>query len=151
MKDGLKTPLEAPGVRARSDCHAWGSHPLYHLITGVAGVRPAADGYAKVLVAPQPGGLKSIKAAAPTPKGNVYVELRFNDGRAIGTVVLPPGLTGEFEWKGVRTPLKSGMNEFTDPNRTKPLAAIPSPTTGKGLAATREATFPLIKRVLEDD
>lgn len=130
VKDGLKTPLEAPGVRARSDCHAWGAHPLYHLITGVAGVRPAADGCAKVLVAPQPGGLKSIKATAPTPKGNVYVDLRFNDGRATGTVVLPPGLTGEFEWKGVRTPLKSGMNEFTDPNRTKPLAAIPRTNQG---------------------
>ena len=45
-------------------------------------------------------------------------------------MVLPPGLTGEFEWKGVRTPLKSGMNEFTDPNRTKPLAAIPRTNQG---------------------
>ena len=45
VRDGLKTPLEAPGVRGRSDCHAWGSHPLYHLLTGVAGIRPVADGF----------------------------------------------------------------------------------------------------------
>ena len=130
VKDGLKTPLEAPGVRARSDCHAWGAHPLYHLVTGVAGVRPSADGYAKVLVAPNPGGLQFIKTAAPTPKGAIYVDLKFSDGKAFGTVVLPPGLTGDFEWNGARTHLKSGMNEFVDPARTKPLAAIPRTNQG---------------------
>ena len=116
VADGLKTPPEAPGVRARSDCHAWGSHPLYHLLTGVAGVRPAADGYAKVLVAPQPGGLTFVKATAPTPKGLVDVDLKFANGRAVGCVVLPPGLTGDFDWQGVRTPLKSGLNELATPD-----------------------------------
>ncbi len=131
VKDGLRTPLEAPGWRGRSDCHAWGAHPLYHLVTGVAGVRPAADGYAKVLVAPQPGGLGIVKTVAPTPRGLVYVDLAFTNGTAKGSVVLPPGLTGDFEWKGVRLPLRSGMNELPDPDRTKPLAA--TPLTNQGL------------------
>ena len=130
VAEGLKTPLEAPGVRARSDCHAWGSHPLYHLVTGVAGVRPAADGYAKVLVAPQPGGLKFVKTTAPTPRGLVYVDLKFTADKAVGTVVLPPGLDGEFEWQGVRSPLKSGMNEFRDPDDRRPLAAVPRTNQG---------------------
>ena len=43
LDQGLSTPLEAPGSRARSDCHAWGAHPLYHFLTGVAGIRPAAS------------------------------------------------------------------------------------------------------------
>ena len=131
VRDGLKTPMEAPGRRGRSDCHAWGAHPLYHLITGVAGVRPAANGYAKALVAPQPGGLKFIKAAAPTPKGIVYVDFSFAGTNVAGSVVLPPGLTGDFEWRGVRMPLKPGMNELPDPKRTKPSAAVP--LTNQGL------------------
>ena len=112
VRDGLKTPMEAPGARGRSDCHAWGAHPLYHLQTGIAGIRPAANGFAKVLVAPQPGGLKFVKASMPTPKGNVSVDLRFDDGTARGTVTLPAGLPGTFRWKGVEKTLKEGVNEI---------------------------------------
>jgi len=130
VKDGLKTPLEAPGVRARSDCHAWGAHPLYHLVTGVAGVKPAADGYGRVLVAPQPGALKCVKAAAPTPKGIVCVDFVFSGTNVTGSVVLPPGLAGDFEWQGVRRPLKPGMNELPGPSRTKPSAAVPGRAAG---------------------
>ena len=112
VRDDLKTPMEAPGTRGRSDCHAWGAHPLYHLQTGVAGIRPAADGFAKVLVAPQPGGLKFVKASMPTPKGSVSVDLRFDDGTAKGTVTLPAGLPGTFRWKGVEKTLREGVNEI---------------------------------------
>lgn len=125
VKDGLRTPLEAPGWRGRSDCHAWGAHPLYHFVTGVAGVKPAADGYGKVLVAPQPGGLKFVKATAPTPKGLVYVDLSFADGKATGSVVLPPGLTGMFEWQGRRIPLQPGMNKLGAAARTVLLKSVP--------------------------
>lgn len=110
VKDGLATPLEAPGVRARSDCHAWGAHPLYHLQTGVAGVRPDADGYAAVRVAPQPGGLAWIRSSAPTPKGIVALDLRFEGDAVHGTVTLPPGLPGSFEWKGTTRALSAGVN-----------------------------------------
>ena len=131
VRDGLKTPMEAPGRRGRSDCHAWGGHPIYHLQTGIAGIRPAANGFGKVLVAPQPGGLNFVKSSLPTPKGMIYVDFAFANGKVTGSVVLPPGLTGDFEWKGVRTPLKSGMNELPDPDRKKPDAAIP--LTNQGL------------------
>ena len=113
---GLKTPLEAPGRRARSDCHAWGAHPLYHLVTGVAGIRPDADGYAKVLVAPQPGGLGYVKAVAPTPKGMVGVDLSFDGGFASGRVSLPSGMEGTFVWDGVRIMLASGVNTISMPS-----------------------------------
>ncbi|MCQ2391728.1 MAG: hypothetical protein MJ240_09925 [Kiritimatiellae bacterium] len=110
VQTGLKTPLEAPGLRARSDCHAWGSHPIYHLLTGVAGIRPAADGFAAVLVKPQPGGLKWIKSAMPTPKGPVKVDLSFSDAVASGTVTIPEGLPAMFEWRGRRQILAAGVN-----------------------------------------
>ena len=110
VRDGLKTPLEAPGERGRSDCHAWGSHPLYHLLTGVAGIRPVTDGFSAVEVAPQFGGLKFVKAAMPTPKGMLAIDLRRTDDRVTGTVSLPSGLPAEFVWKGNRQPLRAGVN-----------------------------------------
>ena len=112
VKTGLKTPLESPGERARSDCHAWGSHPIYHLLTGVAGIMPAADGFAAVRVAPQPAGLKWIKAAMPTPRGMVSLDLRFDGGKASGTVAIPEGLPATFAWKGAERPLKPGVNRI---------------------------------------
>ena len=40
---GLFTTPERPEP-SRSDCHAWGGHVLYHIVTGLAGVRPAEVG-----------------------------------------------------------------------------------------------------------
>ena len=110
LKWHLSTILETPWIDSRSDCHGWGSHPLWHLHTGVAGVRSAAPWYGKVLVAPQPAHLTFIRSSTPTPKGRVDLDLRFADGKAAGTVTLPEGLPGVFEWKGVRTPLVPGKN-----------------------------------------
>ena len=110
VRTGLRTPLEAPGVRARSDCHAWGSHPIYHLLTGVAGIKHASNVFASVRIAPQPGGLKRISARMPTPKGMVSVELRFEGDAPCGMVTLPDGLPGTFVWKGVSRSLHAGEN-----------------------------------------
>ena len=110
LASGLKTPVEAPGVRARSDCHAWGAHPLYHLQTGVAGIRPSSNGFASVRIEPQNGGLKRIAASSPTPKGEVSVNLAFEGESVKGTVTLPSGLPGEFVWKGKVRTLSAGVN-----------------------------------------
>ena len=115
VKTGLKTPLEAPGVRARSDCHAWGSHPIYHLLTGVAGIKPAANGFAAVRIAPQPGNLKLLKATMPTPKGDIVLDLRFRDNDVSGMVTVPDSLSGTFVWQGAEHPLGSGINTIHFP------------------------------------
>ena len=109
VRQDLKTPLEAPGD-ARSDCHAWGSHPLYHLMTGVAGIRPVAPGFAAAEIAPQFGPLSRIKTSLPTPKGPISVDLT-RDGDAVsGTVAIPPGLHAAFVWRGRRRALRAGEN-----------------------------------------
>ena len=88
---GMKTVLEQPEP-TRSDCHAWGSHPMYHALASVAGVRPAAPGFAAVRIEPQPGPLTSIRCAVPHPKGEVALDLRLEGGRWTGTASVPPGV-----------------------------------------------------------
>lgn len=112
---GLRTPLEAPEggkngqKEARSDCHAWGSHPIYWLQSGTAGVMPASPFFKTVRVAPQPGDLQRLSARVPHPAGFIDVDLSFTPGPA-GTVTLPPGVTGTFEFSGRTLPLSPGSN-----------------------------------------
>ena len=110
-KQDLKTPLEAPGD-ARSDCHAWGAHPLYHFRTRLAGIRPTSAGFASAEIAPCPGGLKRIEASVPTPKGLLSVDLRCEGESISGTVDVPHGLPTTFVWKGVRRPLRPGATRL---------------------------------------
>ena len=112
---GAKTPLERPetaAIDSRSDCHAWGSHPIHHLIRNVAGIRPAAPFFARARIAPQPGALKRIKATSPSPKGTIAVDLAFDGDKVSGTVTLPEGLTGEFVWRGRTVELVPGTTEL---------------------------------------
>ena len=110
LKMHLTTPLEKNDANARSDCHAWGSHPLHHFHRGLAGVRPTAPFFAKVAIAPQPGPLSWYRSKTPHPAGFIEQDLRFESGEAKGTVTLPIGLEGTFEWNGRRQPLKPGRN-----------------------------------------
>ncbi len=111
VRDGLKTPLEAPGWRGRSDCHAWGAHPLYHLLTGVAGIRPVADGFAAAEIAPQFGSLTHIAATMPTPRGLISIDLE-RDGESIsGLIDMPDGLPAHFLWHSRIIPLRAGENQ----------------------------------------
>jgi hypothetical protein len=113
----MSTLQESPERKERdprSDCHAWGAHPLYHLQTGIAGIRPAANGFSAVRVEPQSGGLKHVSATSPTPKGNVSVDFHFKNEGVHGTVTLPPGLPGEFVWKGKVRTLAAGVNKIEE-------------------------------------
>ena len=109
---GLRTPLESPGDKARSDCHAWGSHPIYWLQSGVAGVMPSSPLFKTVRIAPQPGNLKFIRCKVPCPKGLIAFDLTFDGGAASGEVVLPEGLTGTFSFGGHEVALASGTNRI---------------------------------------
>ena len=112
VKLGATTCLEEPeypGHDSRSDCHAWGAHPLWFLRTGVAGIRSAAPFFARVKVAPQPGALKSLQASYPHPSGRmIEVDLKFADGKATGTVTTP--VAGTFEFGGMKKDLVPGVN-----------------------------------------
>lgn len=53
---------EEDDVRQRSDCHAWGSVPVYEYCTELAGVRPIAPGGTKVLFKPRLGLSETVEA-----------------------------------------------------------------------------------------
>ena len=76
------------------------------------GVRPAAPFYRTVLVAPQPGPLRFIRSATPTPRGPVALDLAFDGAAVRGTVTLPERLAGTFRWHGAELSLLPGLNEI---------------------------------------
>lgn len=67
VKDNLTTCVE-DGVNGRSDCHAWGSLILFELPAVVLGVHPAAPGYEKIAVEPNPGYLEWAKGEVITKR-----------------------------------------------------------------------------------
>ena len=109
VRQGLKTPVEMPG-NTRSDCHAWGSHPLFHLQASVAGVRPASPGFRTVRIAPEPGDLPKIVSRIPHPDGFIALDLAFEGKHCHGSVELPAGITGVFVWDGKEQKLDGGQN-----------------------------------------
>ena len=104
----MKTPEESPDMN-RSDCHAWGSHPQFHLHATIAGVRPAAPGFAQVRIAPQPGTLTAINSVLPHPRGEIKLTATLTGEQVDAEVTLPRGISGEFVWRGQTRKLRSGM------------------------------------------
>jgi hypothetical protein len=109
---GLSTFAEIPDAGTRSDCHAWSAHPNYDLLRTVAGLKPGAPGFASVRVEPHLGTLDRVEASMPHPRGPISVSYR-RDGQALeAKVTLPPGLTGEFAWRGLTRALQPGEQSF---------------------------------------
>ncbi|MBV9879246.1 MAG: hypothetical protein JO180_02070, partial [Gemmatirosa sp.] len=110
---GLTTTPETPEP-TRSDSHAWSAHPNYGLLATVLGVRPASPGFATVLVAPHLGALRGAEGRVPHPRGDVDVRLERVGATGIrADVTLPAGVSGTFEWNGVRRPLRPGTQRIT--------------------------------------
>ena len=112
---------ETPG-ETRSDSHAWSAHPIYDLLTLVAGVEPASPGFGTVRIAPHLGDLKELKAAFPHLEGEIKVEYQVraashaHSGTSLNaTIELPGKLTGTFEFGGRSWPLKAGSNRIEAP------------------------------------
>ena len=109
----------------RSDSHAWSAHPIYDLLTLVAGIEPASPGFATVRIAPHLGNLPSLTANYPHPQGEIKVEYHYTgphgDPRIKGgstfhaQINLPGSLAGTFEFGGRSWPLKPGVNRIDIP------------------------------------
>jgi alpha-L-rhamnosidase len=102
---------EVPG-NTRSDSHAWSAHPIYDLLTLVAGVEPAAPGFAKVRIAPHLGPLTQLEATYPHPRGKITMNYRRNGGALNATVIMPEGVPGVIVWNGKESTLHAGTNNL---------------------------------------
>lgn len=109
VRKGFKAPVEQPEP-SRSDCHAWGSHPLYHMNASLCGIRPASAGFGTVRITPQPGGLNHLKCRTVHPDGFIDFEMRRRGDQWTIRVRMPPGLAGVFEFQGETHPLAGGLD-----------------------------------------
>jgi hypothetical protein len=102
MKEyGFRTTYEnADPLGNRSDCHAWGAHPLHHFYASLLGVRPSAPGFAEVTIAPQPGPLRQLSATMVHPRGTIQIAIAQHDDGVHGTVTLPEGVRGMLQIGG---------------------------------------------------
>ncbi len=112
VERGLRTTVEMPEP-TRSDCHAWGAHPLFHYYASLLGIRPSAPGFRRVRIAPQPGGLESVEGDMPHPAGLIRVKLRRKEATLVAEIELPGELSGEFVWAGRAAPLNPDRTTLT--------------------------------------
>lgn len=90
---GFTTTPEMPEP-TRSDCHAWGAHPLYHFFASILGIRPADAGFRTILIEPQLGGLDHAEGTMVHPLGEVHVKAQIKAGQMTGMVKIPTGAKG---------------------------------------------------------
>jgi len=102
---------EVPG-HTRSDSHAWSAHPIYDLLTLVAGIEPSSPGFATVRIEPHLGSLPGLTATFPHPEGTIKVVYEKRGTGINATITLPGALTGTFVFKGKTRQLKPGANEI---------------------------------------
>jgi len=108
---GFRTTFESPEP-TRSDCHAWGAHPLFHFLATIAGIRPGEFGFHSVLIRPQLGSLKHIEGRLPHRAGFINFSLNREASLLQGTIVLPQGLPGTLQFGGASQPLHAGENRI---------------------------------------
>ena len=109
---GLST-FEEGDYDERSDCHAWGSSPMYDFLATVCGIRPVEPGFKKVDISPALGPLKTIHGSMPHPNGEIVLNLKLTNKKLNVQVTLPEELGGTFRWKGEQIVLQAGVNEFS--------------------------------------
>ena len=106
VKEGATTAWETWAItdKTQSMNHAFLGTVDDWFYRYLAGVRPAAPGYAKVLVAPvTPKGLTHASASVTSPRGKISVRWVKKHGRLTLTVQVPKGTPTE-----VRVPIRSG-------------------------------------------
>lgn len=111
-RDGFLTTPEHFGLETRSDCHAWGAHPLYHFYTSVIGIRPSTFGFETVRIEPQLVHVNKASADMVHPRGRITLELERRGEELSVEVNLPHTVKGTFIWSGKEILLESGYQTF---------------------------------------
>ena len=80
IKRGLTTWAE-DDVQERSDCHGWGSLPIYEFSAVILGVRPIGYDGKAVEIRPTLAGLEYANGVVSTPLGDIEVDWTAKDGK----------------------------------------------------------------------
>jgi hypothetical protein len=108
MELGLTTWAEMPEP-SRSDCHAWGASPNIEFFRILLGIDSHAPGFGKIRISPSLGELKTVSGSMPHPAGSISVSYALDrKGLLTARIILPPGTTGTFVWKGKEYALVAG-------------------------------------------
>ena len=83
---------------------------MWHTFASIAGIRPAAPGFAKVRIAPLPGNLTEFSAKVVHPRGFVTMDYQRGMRKIRCVVGVPAGVTGTLELKGEVKRLRPGKN-----------------------------------------
>lgn len=80
MLDKHCTTWVEDDVRERSECHGWGSTPVYEFAAMRLGVRPVSIGYGEIQIAPYTKGLSHAEGTVASVKGDIHVKWEVKDG-----------------------------------------------------------------------
>jgi hypothetical protein len=115
LEKGFKTSPETPENKTfsqRSDCHGWGAHPIYHLISNIAGIKPLGMEFRKVQISPMMDTLSEVDVKCIHPEGVIEVKYRKKAGKLYCSIDLPSTLDGEFRYGKDIIELKPGTQNF---------------------------------------
>ncbi len=106
-KQGFKTVYESPDP-CRSDCHAWGSHPLFHSQASILGIRPVGLGFHSVHIAPALGPLREASGTLVHQKGTIRARFIRQGDQIQAEIELPRRVSGLLTWNGKKRKLAAG-------------------------------------------
>ena len=105
---------------SRSDCHAWGAHPIWHYYSSLLGIRPGSWGFTTVTIRPCLGALDRISGSIPHHNGVISAGFeRQANGDYDATILLPEKLNGELIWQDQTIPLHAGENKVSLTGKTR--------------------------------
>lgn len=111
IRAGVTTWPET-GLESRSECHGWGASPNYHFYKIIAGIEPAAPGFAEVRIEPVIETGQTLKVAYPHPRGIIELDLKNEEGKLAGRIALPAGINGRLVWEEKQLSLAELENEI---------------------------------------
>ncbi|WP_308992375.1 alpha-L-rhamnosidase C-terminal domain-containing protein [Mariniflexile litorale] len=77
-----------------SNNHAWSAGPIFHLSTGVLGIRPSKVAYSEFNFLPKMGDLKQVSGTLPTPYGVIEASCNITNSTFTQTLISPPKTIG---------------------------------------------------------
>jgi hypothetical protein len=114
LGEGMKTIKEMPEP-TRSDCHAWGAHPLYHYIASFLGAKPKGLGSKELLICPNLGGLDFLEASFPFATGQPKIKVSVTSEGIDCELKLPEGVTATVFHKGKSRDVGTGETRLRLP------------------------------------